>query len=81
GETRTCRNNCTDSISSRPKIEMSDTTLRYLASHGVEHPHSLELLANGLRVFTDEGKVWWFSDGQLQFERLVDAENSEFEFF
>ncbi|WP_169915719.1 hypothetical protein [Shewanella psychrophila] len=55
--------------------------LRDLASHGVTEYDILEQFAMGLRIFTDAGRMWWVSDGQLQFERLLDKEEREFSYF
>lgn len=81
GDTRTCGNNCTDAVLGGQAAEFSEESLRYLASHGVVDPYSLEQLSNGLRIFTDAGRIWWVTDGQLQFERLFDHEESEFDCF
>lgn len=81
GIARTCWNNCTESVLSADAPGFSVESLRYLASHGVVDPYSLEQLAKGLRVFTDSGRIWWVSNGQLQFERLFDEEGSEFDCF
>ncbi|MGS0695295.1 hypothetical protein [Shewanella sp. 0m-4] len=81
GDTRTCGNNCTDAVLAQQTAGFSEESRRYLASHGVVDPYSLEQLAKGLRVFTDSGRIWWVSNGQLQFERLLDEEDSEFDYF
>lgn len=81
GDTWTCGNNCTESVLSADTPGFSAESLRYLASHGVVDPFSLEQLVKGLRVFTDSGRIWWVSNGQLQFERLFDHEESEFDCF
>ena len=81
GDTRTCGNNCTDAVLGGQAAEFSEEVLRYLASHGVVDKYTLDQLANGLRIFTDAGRIWWVSDGQLQFERLFDHEESEFDCF
>ena len=81
GDTRTCGNKCTDAVLGGHRAEFSEESLRYLASHGVVDKYTLEQLSNGLRVFTDAGRIWWVSDGQLQFERLLDLEDSEFSYF
>lgn len=81
GDTWTCGNKCTDDVLGAAQVTLTDESLRYLASHGVVDPYSLEQLACGLRIFTDAGRVWWVSDGQLQFERLFDPEESEFDCF
>ena len=81
GDTRTCGNNCTDAVWGGQAAEFSEESLRYLASHGVVDKYTLEQLSNGLRIFTDAGRIWWVSNGQLQFERLFDLEESEFDYF
>jgi len=81
GDTRTCGNNCTDAVLGGNSAEFSEESLRYLASHGVVDKYTLDQLASGLRIFTDAGRIWWVSDGQLQFERLFDHEESEFDCF
>ncbi|QDO82399.1 replication endonuclease [Shewanella psychropiezotolerans] len=81
GDTWTCGNNCTDAVWGSQQATFSEEVLRYLASHGVTEHYTLEQLAMGLRIFTDTGRMWWVSDGQLQFERLLDKEESEFDYF
>ncbi|TRY13546.1 replication endonuclease [Shewanella hanedai] len=85
GDTRTCGNNCTDAVLGDHfgcnKAEFSEEVLRYLASHGVVDKYTLDQLRSGLRIFTDAGRIWWVSNGQLQFERLFDEEVSEFDYF
>jgi len=81
GDTWTCGNKCTDAVLGGEKAQFSEEVLRYLASHGVVDKYTLDQLASGLRIFTDAGRIWWVSDGQLQFERLFDPEESEFDYF